>query len=93
MTNESCKHQGEKRISYRGRKRLRWVLYQTALSVIAKNAEFRQIHVLHNTSNNPLKGIQSVVAVACKMIRIFYKILTDGVSYDGTKMTQDIVHA
>lgn len=94
VTNESCKHQGEKRISYRGRKRLRWVLYQTALSVIAKNAEFRQIHAYYTTrANNPLKGIQSVVAVACKMIRIFYKILTDGVSYDGTKMTQDIVHA
>ena len=94
VTNESCKHQGEKKISYRGRKRLRWVLYQTALSVIAKNAEFRQIHAYYTTrANNPLKGIQSVVAVACKMIRIFYKILTDGVSYDGTKMTQDIVHA
>ena len=94
VTNESCKHQGEKRISYRGRKRLRWVLYQTALSVIGKNAEFRQIHAYYTTrANNPLKGIQSVVAVACKMIRIFYKILTDGVSYDGTKMTQDIVHA
>lgn len=94
VTNESCKHQGEKRISYRGRKRLRWVLYQTALSVIAKNAEFRQIHAYYTTrANNPLKGIQSVVAVACKMIRIFYKILTDGVSYDGTKMTQDTVHA
>lgn len=94
VTNESCKHQGEKRISYRGRKRLRWVLYQTALSVIAKNAEFRQIHAYYTTrANNPLKGIQSVVAVACKIIRIFYKILTDGVSYDGTKMTQDIVHA
>lgn len=92
VTNESCKHQGEKRISYRGRKRLRWALYQTALSVIGKNEEFRQIHQYYTTrKKNPLKGIQSVVAVACKMIRIFYKILTDGVSYDGTKMTQDIV--
>ena len=92
VTNDSCKHQGEKRISYRGRKRLRWALYQTALSVIGKNEEFRQIHQYYTTrKKNPLKGIQSVVAVACKMIRIFYKILTDGVSYDGTKMTQDIV--
>lgn len=92
VTNDSCKHQGEKRISYRGRKRLRWALYQTALSVIGKNEEFRQIHQYYTTrKNNPLKGIQSVVAVACKMICIFYKILTDGVSYDGTKMTQDIV--
>ena len=94
VTNESCKHQGEKRISYRGRKRLRWALYQTALSVIGKNEEFRQIHAYYTTrTNNPLKGIQSVVAVACKLIRIFYKILTDGVSYDGTKMAQDIVRA
>ena len=92
VTNDSCKHQGEKRISYRGRKRLRWALYQTALSVIGKNEEFRQIHQYYTTrKKNPLKGIQSVVALACKMIRIFYQILTDGVSYDGAKMTQDIV--
>lgn len=94
VTNESCKHKGATCISYRGRKTLRWILYEAALSLVGRNKEFNQIHQYYTTrEKNPLKGIQSVVAVACKVIRIFYKILTTGVSYDGTKMTMDIVRA
>ena len=35
--------------------------------------------------------MQSVIAVACKLIRIFYTILTKGVDYDSQKMLNDIV--
>lgn len=35
--------------------------------------------------------MQSVIAIACKLIRIFYTILTKGVDYDGQKMLRDIV--
>lgn len=92
VTNSSCKHKGETRISYRGRKRLRWALYEIAMSLIGKNTEFRMIHQYYTTrAKNPLKGIQSVVAVACKVIRIFYKILTTGESYDGNKMIREII--
>ena len=44
VANDSGKHNGESRISYRGRKRLRYVLYEAAISMIGKNAEFREIH-------------------------------------------------
>ena len=40
VANDSGKHNGESRISYRGRKRLRYVLYEAAISLIGKNAEF-----------------------------------------------------
>lgn len=39
VSNDSGKHNGESRISYRGRKRLRYVLYEAAISVIGKNVE------------------------------------------------------
>ena len=91
VANESGKHRGESRISYRGRKRLRYVLYEAAISVIGKNEEFREVHSYYRTrEKNPLKKMQSVVAVACKVLRIFYTILTKGVSYDGTKLLNDI---
>lgn len=91
VANESGKHKGESRISYRGRKRLRYVLYEAAISVIGKNEEFREVHSYYRTrEKNPLKKMQSVVAVACKVLRIFYTILTKGVSYDGTKLLNDI---
>ena len=35
--------------------------------------------------------MQSVIAIACKLIRVFYTILTKGVAYDGEKMLRDIV--
>ena len=91
VMNQSGKHKGESRISYRGRKRLRYVLYEAALSLIGRNPEFKAIHEYYRTRReNPLKKMQSVVAVACKIIRIFYVILTKGVDYDPAKMLGDI---
>ena len=87
----SGKHKGESHISYRGRKRLRYVLYEAAISLIARNEEFKEVHLYYrNRKENPLKKMQSVIAVACKVLRIFYTILTKGVTYDGAKMMQDI---
>ena len=41
--------------------------------------------------HNPLKGKQSKVALCCKLIRVFYAILTKGVEYDSEKLMSDIV--
>ena len=92
VSNSSGKHNGESHISYRGRKRLRYVLYEAAISLVGKNAEFKEIHNYYLTRDkNPLKKMQSIIAVACKVIRIFYAILTKGIDYNGNKMLQDIV--
>mgnify|MGYP003373236554 CR=1 FL=1 len=92
VADSSGKHNGESRISHRGRKRLRYALYEAAISVIGKNKEFKEIHHYYRTrEKNPLKKMQSVIAVACKLIRTFYTILTKGIDYDGQKMLKDIV--
>lgn len=92
VADSSGKHNGESRISHRGRKRLRYALYEAAISVIGKNKEFKEIHHYYRTrEKNPLKKMQSVIAVSCKLIRIFYTILTKGIDYDGQKMLRDIV--
>ena len=91
VADSSGKHNGKTRISKRGRKRLRYLLVQAAVSVIGKNDEFRQIHEYYTIrKNNPLKKMQSLIAVACKLIRVFYVILTKGRSYDASKMLGDI---
>ena len=91
VADSSGKHNGKTRISKRGRKRVRYLLVQAAVSVIGKNDEFRQIHEYYTTrKNNPLKKMQSLIAVACKLIRVFYVILTKGRSYDASKMLGDI---
>lgn len=91
VSNDSGKHKGESHISYRGRKRLRYVLYEAAVSVVSHNPEFKSIHQYYTTRDkNPLKKMQSMVAVACKLIRIFHMILTTGATYDGGRMMSDI---
>ena len=60
-------------------------------SQVGKNAEFRENHEYYWTRRkNPLKNMQSVVEVACKILRVFYTILTKGVNYDPRKLIGDI---
>ena len=91
VANESGKHKGESHISYRGRKKLRYVLYEAAISVVGHSPEFMRIHQYYTTRpKNPLKKIQSIVTVACKLIRIFFLILKTGTTYNPEKMIGDI---
>ncbi len=91
VENSSGKHKGETTISRRGRKRLRYLLFEVAMSLVAKNDEFAEMHHYYTTrEQNPLKKMQSLMAVAAKLIRVFYVILTKGVDYDPKKMVDDI---
>jgi len=91
VENSSGKHKGETTISRRGRKRLRYLLFEVAMSLVGKNAEFARLHSYYTTRKlNPLKKMQSLMVIACKVIRVFYTILTKGVDYDPAKMLGDI---
>ena len=89
--NSSGKHKGQTTISKRGRSRLRAILFNGTIPLIAVNPEFRSLHEYYTTrAVNPLKKKQSVIAISCKLIRVFYAILTKKVEYDGAKMLADI---
>lgn len=91
VSNSSGKHKGETHISYRGRKRLRYVMFEAAVSVIARNEAFQSLHKYYTTRpKNPLKKMQSLIAIACKLIRVFYTIATKDIRYSSTKMLEDI---
>ena len=89
--DSSGKHTGQSRISKRGRKRLRCLLFEVVLALAAKNPEFREIHKYYTTRKvNPLKKKQSLVVLSNKLIRIFYTILSKGIDYDPEKLLGDI---
>ena len=91
VENSSGKHKGKTTISRRGRKRLRYLLFEVAMSLVSKNAEFRNLHSYYTTRIiNPLRKMQSLMAIAAKLIRVFYAVLTKGVEYDASKMLDDI---
>jgi len=91
VASSSGKHKGKTKISYRGRKRLRYWLFQAAKSLVAHSEAFKELHSYYTTrSENPLKKMQSLIVIACKVLRVIYTILTKGVRYDPKKMLMDI---
>ena len=91
VEDSSGKHEGKTIISKRGRKRLRYHLYQAAFVLIAQNDEFREVYDYYRTrEGNPLKKMQALMAVACKLLRVLYVMITKGVKYNPGKLLGDI---
>ena len=87
----SGKHKGETKISHRGRKRLRYWLFQTAKSAVAHADEFQSLHLYYTTrKENPLKKMQSLIVIAGKLLRVIFAILKTGQRYDPEKLLRDI---
>lgn len=87
----SGKHKGETKISHRGRKRLRYWLFQAAKSTVSHAEEFKEVHAHYTTrEDNPLKKMQSLIVIACKILRIIFTMLRTGCRYDPKKMLRDI---
>ena len=58
---------------------------------MAHAEEFKELHMYYTTkTNNPLKKMQSLIVIACKLLRIIYTILKKGTAYDPKKMLMDI---
>jgi len=91
--NSSGNFRGQTTNSKRGRSRLRAVLFRAAISLVGKNGnqKFRQLRQYYTTrSKNPLKKKQSIVAMSCKLIRVFHALITKGYAYDPVKLMADI---
>ncbi|MDR1548778.1 MAG: IS110 family transposase [Hungatella sp.] len=91
VASSSGKHKGKTKISHRGRKRLSYWLFQGAKSAVSHAEEFKELHAYYTTrEDNPLKKMQSLMAIACKLLRVIYTMLKTGKRYDPKKMLKDI---
>ena len=91
--NSSGKHRGQSGISKRGRRRLRTLLFRAVLPLVATNREFGEIHSYYtNRKDNPLKKKQSIIALCCKLIRVFFALATKDEDYDPVRLLGDIHH-
>ena len=91
MENSSRKHKGRTRISKWERRKLRKILYQVMIALIARTEEFRAIYDYYVTRvKNLLKRRRAMVAVSCKLIRVCYAVLIKGMDYDRFKRVADI---
>ena len=59
---------------------------------MAHSEEFKELHVYYTTKKqDPLKKMQSLIVIACKILRVIFTILTKGTAYDPKKLLGDIV--
>ncbi|MFR9707814.1 IS110 family transposase [Paenibacillus sp. MB22_1] len=85
--NSSGDRKGETTISKRGRRRLRALLYRATLTLVAKNPEFRALHLYFTTRrDNALKKKQSMIALCNKLIRVLFELGRKQKHYDSSKV-------
>ena len=90
IENSSGKHKGKTSISKRGRSRLRSILFRVIMPLVSKNNEFKMLHEYYtNRKENPLKKKQSLILLCCKLIRIFFTVITKKVEYNPQKLISD----
>jgi len=81
--NSSGLKNGHTHITKRGRPGLRCLLYQAAMILVTRNAQFKALYQhLKTRKENPLKGKQALVAVACKLLRVLFTLAIKKRCYD-----------
>ena len=82
VEDSSGKSQSRTIISKRGRKNLRSILYQMAMTMIAVNAEMKELYeYLKTRPNNPLKKKQALVVISKKIITVIYNLVKKQTEY------------
>lgn len=89
--NSSGQHKGQKRISKRGRRKLRALLFRVMMPMIRHNEAFRKLHEYYtNRQVNPLRKKQSIVVLCGKLLKVLHGISTKHKAFDAQRMMKDI---
>jgi len=90
IEDSSGKNKSGTAISKRGRKNLRSVLYQMALTMVAVNKEMKEFYVyLKTRKNNPLKKKQALVVISKKIITLIYNLVKKQAEYKAELLFGD----
>lgn len=89
--NSFGQHQGQKRISKRGRRKLRSLLFRVMMPMIRHNEAFKKLHEYYtNRKVNPLRKKQSIVVLCGKLLKVLHGICTKHKVFDAQRMMKDI---
>lgn len=74
-------------ISKRGRKNLRCVLYQIAVTMVASNKEMRRLYdYLKTREENPLKKMQALVVISKKVLTLIFTLSKKKAYYEPERV-------
>ena len=89
--NSSGQHKGQKHISKRGRKKLRYILFKVIVPLIRHNQAFKHLHEYYTTrKQNPLRGKQSMVVLCGKLLKVLHGICKKKVYFNEQAMMKDL---
>lgn len=89
--NSSGQHKGQKHISKRGRKKLRYILFKVIVPLIRHNQAFKYLHEYYTTrKHNPLRGKQSMVVLCGKLLKVLHGICKKKVYFNEQAMMKDL---
>ena len=89
--NSSGQHKGQKRISKRGRRKLRSLLFRVMIPLIRHNQAFKQLHEYYTTRTiNPLRKKQSIVVLCGKLLKILHALCKKKIQFDEQQMMKDL---
>src|SRR5699024_642832 len=84
--NSSGMHKGQKRISKRGRRGLRALLFRVMMPMVRHNEAFKQLHEYYTTRQvNPLRKKQSMVVLCGKLLKVLHGITTKHQAFDAQR--------
>ena len=88
--NSSGKQKGQKRISKRGRRKLRALLFRVMMPLIRHNPAFKQLHEYYTTRTvNPLRKKQSIVVLCGKLLKILHALCKKKKMFNEQQMMND----
>ncbi|AWE07302.1 IS110 family transposase [Lysinibacillus sp. 2017] len=88
--NSSGKQKGQKRISKRGRRKLRALLFRVMMPLIRHNQAFKQLHEYYTTRTvNPLRKKQSIVVLCGKLLKILHALCKKKTMFNVQQMMND----
>ena len=89
--NSSGQHKGQKRISKRGRRKLRAVLFRVMMPLIRHNPAFKALHQYYtNRAHNPLRKKQSIVVLCGKLLKILHALCHKKIMFNEDAMMKDL---
>lgn len=89
--NSSGEHKGQKKISKRGRKRLRAALFRAILPLLHCNSAFRSLYEYYITRpENPLRKKEAMVVLCGKLLKIAHGLCRKKKYFQTDLMMQDL---
>ncbi|MGP4108337.1 transposase [Virgibacillus sp. L01] len=91
--DSSGDREGEKRLSKRGRKALRALLFRMVTTILPNNEAFKDIYQYYvNRPENPLKKKEAMVALCRKILQVIYGMSKSQSPFDADQMRRDLLN-